>query len=206
MSIDERIARFENMASADPDNEMAHFSLGSAYLQAGRGAEAAGSFERCIELNRDMSKAWERCGEAMVLAGWEDRAAAVLEEGYAIAAARGDRMPQEAMGEALDTMGRPRPQLDAEVLKQADAARASGDFTCGLTGQAGTKMAEPPFRGPDGEWIAEHISQETWQNWIEQGTKVINELRLDLSRDEDGDTYDEHMREYLGMPPAAELS
>jgi Fe-S cluster biosynthesis and repair protein YggX len=206
MSNDERIARFENMATADPDNEMAHFSLGSAYLQAGRAAEAAGSFERCIALNRDMSKAWERCGEAMVLAGWEDRAAAVLEEGYAIAAARGDRMPLEAMGEALDTMGRPRPKLDADVLAKAEAASASGDFVCRLTGQAGSKLDGPPFRGAAGEWIAEHISQETWQLWIDQGTKIINELRLDLSRDEDGDTYDEHMREYLDMPPAAELA
>ena len=52
----ERIAQYENMAEADPDNEMAHFSLGSAYLQAGRAAEAAVSLERCIELNEDMKQ------------------------------------------------------------------------------------------------------------------------------------------------------
>jgi hypothetical protein len=28
---------------------------------------------------------------------------------------------------------------------------------------------------------------------------VINELRLDLSRDQDEATYDAHMREFLGM-------
>jgi Flp pilus assembly protein TadD len=32
----DRIAQFEKMASADPTNEMAHFSLGNAYLQTGR--------------------------------------------------------------------------------------------------------------------------------------------------------------------------
>ena len=42
-----------------------------------RAAEAAGSFERCIELNPDMSKAWQLCGEAMEQAGWADKAAAV---------------------------------------------------------------------------------------------------------------------------------
>ena len=42
--LEQRIAQFENMAQADPDNEMAHFSLGNAYLQArprGRGRRAA---------------------------------------------------------------------------------------------------------------------------------------------------------------------
>ena len=37
----DRIAQFEKMASADPTNEMAHFSLGKAYLDADRHAEAA---------------------------------------------------------------------------------------------------------------------------------------------------------------------
>ncbi len=200
MSIEERIARFENMAAADADNEMAHFSLGSAYLQAGRAAEAAGSFERCIELNPDMSKAWQLCGEAMEQAGWADKAAATLTEGWTIAARRGDRMPQEAMAEALERLGRPVPELDEDAKTSAQAAAAGGDFICQRTGKAGTQLDGPPFKGTEGEWIADHISSETWNDWIDQGTKVINELRLDLSRDEDSATYDEHMREYLGIP------
>ena len=62
-SLDERIARFENMATADPANDMAHFSLGSNYLQADRAAEAAKSLLRCIELNPDMSKAFQLAGD-----------------------------------------------------------------------------------------------------------------------------------------------
>jgi Fe-S cluster biosynthesis and repair protein YggX len=50
-----------------------------------------------------------------------------------------------------------------------------------------------------GKWIQENISAETWRAWIGQGTKVINELRLDLSREQDQDVYDTHMREYLGI-------
>ena len=53
--IEQRIAQFENMTNADPENEMAHFSLGNAYLQAGRAAEAAGSFEKVMELNPEAS-------------------------------------------------------------------------------------------------------------------------------------------------------
>ena len=40
---------------------------------------------------------------------------------------------------------------------------------------------------------------ETWADWIGQGTKVINELRLDLSSEESQDTYDRHMYEFLGI-------
>ena len=41
-----------------------------------------------------------------------------------------------------------------------------------------------------------------WQEWIDQGTKVINELRLDFSRDEDQDAFDMHMCEFLGIDAA----
>ena len=45
----------------------------------------------------------------------------------------------------------------------------------------------------------ETVSQETWQLWLAQGTKVINELRLDLSRPDHQDIYDEQMIDFLGL-------
>ena len=54
--LTDRIARFENMATADPTNDMAHFSLGSAYFDAGRYEEAANSFETCIEVLTDSAE------------------------------------------------------------------------------------------------------------------------------------------------------
>ncbi|MCH2132911.1 MAG: Fe(2+)-trafficking protein [Phycisphaerales bacterium] len=199
-TIEERIAQFENMAEADPENEMAHFSLGSAYLQAGRAAEAAVSLERCTDLNREMSKAWQLRGQALIDAGWSDQAVAVLQEGYEIAAGKGDLLPRDAMADLLRSIGREPPELSEDVEKRAQAAASSGSFICQQTGRPGTKMDGPPFRGAVGEWIAEHITVETWQEWVGQGTKVINELRLDLSRDEDSATYDQHMCEFLGVP------
>jgi len=182
----ERITQFENMATADPNNDMAHFSLGSAYLQAGRATDAAASLERCITLNPEMSKAYERCAQAMISSGWEDRAADVLRRGYTIAASRGDRMPMEAMGGMLDDLGLPRPNVSTE-----GSVSASGESTM---------LEAPPFKGPVGEWIAANIAAARWDAWIHQGTKVINELRLDLSRPEDSAMYDQHMREYLDIP------
>jgi Fe-S cluster biosynthesis and repair protein YggX len=194
----ERIAQFEKMASADPTNEMAHFSLGNAYLQAGRFAEAAQSLEQCVSINADMSKAYQLGGEAMIKAGWEDKAVAFLEKGYLIAAGKGDRLPQQGIAKLLESIGRHAPVL-AEEAETAERLRESGAFVCRRTGRPGTKLAAAPLRGPVGAWIGANISQETWRQWIGQGTKVINELRLDFTRDRDQEIYEQHMREYLGI-------
>jgi len=198
----ERIAQFEKMASADPSNEMAHFSLGNAYLQTGRFAEAATSFERCVAINGDMSKAYQLGGEAMIKAGWEDKAVAFLETGYRLSASKGDRMPQQAIAKLLEGIGRKAPLLQEEA-ETAERLREAGAFVCRRSGRPGTKLASPPMRGALGLWIADNISQETWRQWIGQGTKVINELRLDFTRDRDQEIYDQHMREYLGIDDEA---
>lgn len=195
----DRIAQFEKMASADPTNEMAHFSLGKAYLDSGRHAEAARSFERCVELAPDMSKAFQLAGQAMLGAGWADKAVDILNRGYETAARKGDLMPRNAIADLLRSIGREPPRLAPEVDAAAERARAAGGFVCQRTGRSGTRMSAPPFRGPVGQWIFENISAETWKQWIGQGTKVINELRLDFSRDKDQETYDQHMREFLGI-------
>lgn len=200
--LNERIERFEHMAKADPDNEMAHFSLGNVYVQAGRHGEAAEAFERCVTANPEMSKAYQLCGQEMIAAGWEDKAVVILEKGFEVAASKGDLMPRDAIADLLRSIGREPPTLSPEVDEAAERLRASGTFVCTRTGRPGNKLEGPPFRGPVGEWIAEHIAAETWQDWIGQGTKVINELRLDLSREEDQDTYDKHMLEFLGIDDA----
>jgi Fe-S cluster biosynthesis and repair protein YggX len=200
-ALEERIARFENMAEADPENDMAHFSLGNAYLQAGRYAEAAGSLERCLKLNEDMSKAWQLAGEAMIKAGWEDKAVTTLEKGYEVAAARGDLLPRDAIGELLTSIGRTPPKLSREVEEAAERLRESGAFVCASSGRPGSQLPDAPLPGAIGEWILANISAETWRDWVGQGTKVINELRLDFSREEDQATYEQHMVEYLNVPP-----
>ena len=196
----DRIAQFEKMAAADPTNEMAHFSLGNAYLQTQRFAEASKSLQRCLELVPDMSKAWQLCGQAEIGAGWTDRAVVTLTKGYEIAASKGDRMPQQAMAELLRSIGREPPKVVSPSEEEtAERLRSSGTFVCTRTGRPGTQLETAPMRGPVGEWIQKNISAETWKNWIGQGTKVINELRLDFSRDKDQEVYDQHMHEYLGI-------
>ena len=203
MDLDQRIAQFENMAAEDADNDMAHFSLGGAYLQAGRHAEAAASLQRCLKLNPEMSKAYQLAGEALIGSGQEDAAAELLLKGYEIASGKGDVMPRDAMAELLKKLGRELPTTVIEPAPAATAAAADGDgFICKASGRPGTQLPESPMRGALGQWIYENISAEMWQTWIGQGTKVINELRLDFSREEDQKVYDQYMCEFLGIDEA----
>lgn len=202
MSQVDRIAQFQHMAEADPTNEMAHFSLGNALLAEQRFGEAAKSFERVIEISPEMSRAYELGGRAMVGAGWADRAVELFNRGYEIAARRGDLQPRDAIAKALRELGREPPAVaPSAVGTAADAAESSGagGFVCRRTGRPGTRLDRPPFKGALGVWIHENISAETWKSWIGQGTKVINELRLDFSRERDQQVYDQHMYEYLGL-------
>ena len=194
----ERIAQFENMCQADPDNDMAFFSLGGAYAQVDRHADAAQAYLSCIKANDAMSKARQLAAESLVKAGDEKQAGEVATVGYVECAKRGDLAPKNALAELLAVLGMPLPELPKEAVQAAPPV-AAGDFVCARTGQPGTQLEGSPFRGPIGQWIHANISAQTWQMWIGQGTKVINEMRLDLSRDEDSAVYDEHMREFLGI-------
>lgn len=198
MDLAQRIAQFENMTKADPTNEMAHFSLARAYAEAGRLPDAAESYLRCVEVNPEMSKAYQLAGETLIKSGNTRRAEDVLLRGYKVAGTKGDLMPRRAMADLLKSIG-VTPPADPSADAAAAAIAASGAFVCAKTGRPGTKLDRPPFRGPVGQWIHDHISAETWKDWIGQGTKVINELRLDLSRDQDSETYDRYMREYVGL-------
>ncbi len=200
MDITQRIAQFENMVQADPENDMAHYSLGNAYGQAERHMDAAESFTRCTQLNPSFSKAYQLAGQHFMSAGELSKATEILTEGYKVASEKGDLMPKKAMAELLTKMGQPLPEVKSAPA--AAAAAPAGSFVCRQTGEAGTQLPKPPFKGPVGRWIYENISAQTWDAWIRQGTKVINELRLDLSREQDSDTYDRHMREYLGIDDA----
>ena len=146
-SLDERIAQFEHMAAEDPDNDMAHFSLGSAYSQAGRHADAARSLQRCLELNPQMSKAYQLAGEALIASGRKEKAAEVLVAGYRVAARLGDVMPRDAIEKLLKRIGREPPRM--ETAAAAPAGR--GAFICRRTGRPGTQLPEVPMRGALGQ-------------------------------------------------------
>ena len=38
----------------------------------------------------------------------------------------------------------------------------------------------PPFQGPKGQEIFEHISKQAWADWMTHQTTLINEMRLNM--------------------------
>jgi len=195
MDAQRRIAQFEELCNDDPSNDMAFFSLGGAYAQAERHDDAARAYQKCIDINPQMSKAYQLGAKALLQAGRKDDAVALLRAGYTIADERGDMLPRDGMGDMLRDMGETPPKPAAA----AAAAAPQGDMTDHATARPGHKMPHPPFRGPVGAWIHDNITRETFDEWIGLGTKIINELKLDLSRDEHDDTYDYGMRRFLRL-------
>jgi Fe-S cluster biosynthesis and repair protein YggX len=50
-----------------------------------------------------------------------------------------------------------------------------------------------------GRLIQQHICAACWREWLDLGVKVINEMRLDLSDERHQTTYDNYMKEFLGL-------
>ncbi len=193
----ERIEQFRNMTLADPDNELGHFSLGKALLDANRPTEASASLERTLELNPALSKVHQLL--AMARLGKNDRegAIAALTAGVTVADQRGDLMPRDEMIAMLKDLGAPVPA----IRQNAAPAQAVGEcqVMCKRCGQIGPKLAKAPFKNDFGQKILAHICQPCWRAAIGQGTKVINELRLPMHDPQAQRIWDQHIREFLNL-------
>jgi len=195
-AIDERIAQWERMAQESPD-DMAYFSLGNAYKDADRFDDAEQAYSKAIEQNPQMSRAIQLRGQMLIKLERNDEAAELLTEGYVIAANRRDVMPQKAMGALLEKLGKPVPEIKKDDEPNIEDLDEESLVMDRRAGHAQPKLDGPPMKGAIGAFIAAHFGQITWNQWIGQGTKVINELRLDFSREDHQETYEQQMLEWL---------
>jgi len=195
-----QIDRFEKMAEADPENELGHFSLGKAYLDAKRYGDAIPCFQRVTQLNPQHSRAYHLLAVAQKEAGDKTEAVSTLRIGLGIAGARGDLMPQKDMAALMQQLGARPPHIEEEPAGPMANPVATGEqIMCRRCGQMRSKMTERPFKGPLGDDVWAHICYTCWQEWIPIGTKVINELRLDFAQPTHAEMYDQHMKEFLNL-------
>jgi tetratricopeptide (TPR) repeat protein len=127
MADTSRIEQFRKMASDDPDNELGHFSLARAYLDAGMNAEAIGSLETVLRLNPNISKAYQLIGQALLKENRREEAIERLTQGVKVADDRGDVMPRTEMAKMLGELGVAAPEPPTQ--KQA-AAVGEGEVLC----------------------------------------------------------------------------
>ena len=105
-------------------------------------------------------------------------------------------MPQKAMGSLLGEAG-----------ARSAAGGGGGGSAGGIVGRYDSRSSHGPAGVSDvrptdagGRWgnlFTITTSQETWREWIGQGTKVINELRLDFSNEAHQQVYEQQMKEWL---------
>jgi len=198
----EQIARYRNMAQGDPDDDLAHFRLGQALMDDGQYAEAIKAFERTLEITPGFSRVYQYLGECLSKDGQTARAIEVLTKGWKTAEERGDRLPMEAMGKLLKSLGAPIPQAAAPATEE-DAGPGTG-FKCHrpgcMEGKRARQLPAPPLSDEIGRRIHSDICAACWNLWFKDlSIKVINELRLDLSSEHGQQEYDKYMREFMGF-------
>jgi tetratricopeptide (TPR) repeat protein len=197
MAESDVIQRFLKMTEADPTNELGHFSLGRAYLDAGRFQDAVVSFDRCLELNPNMGRAYQLLAGALLKTGQREKAIERLTQGAKVTSERGEAMAKKDIIAMLSELGAPIP---AEATTAAAAPVAGeGQVHCKRCGKVNPKLPAPPMRGEFGREIFENTCASCWREAIGQGTKVINELRLPLDDPKAGKIWDQHIREFLHL-------
>ena len=192
-----RIDQFRKMASDDPNNELGHFSLGRALMDAGQFEEGVASLDRALAINPNLSKAYELAATSLLRLNKRDDAVARLTAGVKVADARGDVMPRGAMTKMLQDLGAPVPELASS--KQEAAPIGEGEVKCKRCGKVKPRLPKPPMRNAFGQEIYENICPDCWREAIGQGTKVINELRLPMNDPQADKIWDQHIREFLNL-------
>ncbi len=136
------------MAEADPNNELGHFSLGKAYLDAGQTAPAIQSFQRVIDLNPDIAKVYQLLATALLKENRKPEAIDRLTQGVSVATARGDLMPKNEMIQMLKDLGAPVPESAVVAPQQAVG---QGQVLCNRCGKVGRRLPEPVFSNAQGK-------------------------------------------------------
>lgn len=58
-------------------------------------------------------------------------------------------------------------------------------------------LPRPPYPGPKGQDMFEHVSQKAWQEWQKQQTMLINEKQLSMMKPEDRRYLQDEMDKFL---------
>jgi Fe-S cluster biosynthesis and repair protein YggX len=185
------------MATDDPNNALGHFSLGRELLAAGMPAEAAASLSRVIEIDPNIGKAYQLLADAQLATNQRDAAIDTLTRGAKVAHERGEMMPKNAMLSKLKELGATVPEFTP--ARQAEQPVGEGQVLCHRCRRVMPRLANQPFSNAQGKLIQEKICTECWREWIGQGTKVINEMRLPLADPQAQKIFDQHMMEFLNL-------
>lgn len=101
----ERIELFKEVLELDPQDPVATFGLGQAYIQLHRYEDALPHLRKAIQVQKDFSAAHLNLGKCHEFLGRKSEAAAVYREGMEAAGRKGDLMPLREMERRLKAIG-----------------------------------------------------------------------------------------------------
>ena len=108
-ALEEKIGLFEHALQFSPDDPLAHYGLGSAYLELQQYEEARPHFEATLAKQANHSQCYSQLGQCLEALGETKQAATLYEKGIEVASQRGDLMPLQSMQDRLNEIGsRPR--------------------------------------------------------------------------------------------------
>lgn len=102
--LNEKISMFCQVLDMDPDDEMANYGLGNAYVDLKRFDQALAPLEKVLAVNPDYSVAYLALGRAFIGCRQLQKARETLEKGIEVASRKGDQMPLQQMVETLHTI------------------------------------------------------------------------------------------------------
>lgn len=70
---------------------------------------------------------------------------------------------------------------------------------CKRTAEGADRFFLPPDLG---EVVRENVCADCWRDWLEEQTRIINEMRLDLSQPSAHEVVHRQMRVFLDLPGA----
>jgi len=100
-----KIEALRKILALDPQDEVAWFGLGKAYMGDGSFQSAAEALERCISVKPAYSAAYYALAECLHKLGQRDRCREICEQGIAVSTRNGDAMVTknlEALKQLLD--------------------------------------------------------------------------------------------------------
>lgn len=92
-----QIARFKEIIKLDPEDVLGHFSLATAYMNAGMKREALDAFEQAVRVDPGHSSSWLGLGNVLEALGDRRRAVETYRQGILAADRKGDMVPLRKM-------------------------------------------------------------------------------------------------------------
>lgn len=100
-----RIEPLKKVLAVDPNDDVAWFGLGKAYMEDGDWEEAAKALERCIAVKRSYSAAYFALAQSLQQLNRIDECRRVCDQGIAVSAENGDAMVTKNLEQLKSGLG-----------------------------------------------------------------------------------------------------